>query len=99
MAATASWRAPQSAVHGVATSPGATAFTRIGPYDFASSTVMWLSAALVIAYAIDEPVGRRPAIDVMFTTLGSSDARRCGIAALVSHHVPNTLTSNVFRKI
>ena len=54
----ASWS--QSAVHGVATRPGATAFTRIGPYDFARCTVMWFDAAFVIAHAIDDPDGRIP---------------------------------------
>src|SRR3954451_24927421 len=99
MAATASCRGPQSAVHGVATSPGATALTRTGPHDLASSSVMWFSAALVMAYAMDEPVGRIPAIDVTLTTFPSGDSRRCGMAALVSHHVPKTFTSNVRRKI
>src|ERR1035441_7530200 len=39
--------ASQSAVHGVSTSPGATALTRMsGPSELASSLVMWLTAAL-----------------------------------------------------
>ena len=44
--------------------------------------VIWLSAAFVIEYAIDEPTGRTPAIDVMLTMLPSSTSRRCGIARL-----------------
>src|SRR4051794_4629568 len=99
MAPTAACRSSQSAVHGVATRPGATALTRTGPHDLASSNVSWFSAAFVIEYAMDEPVGRTPATDVTITTFGSSAARRWGIAALVSHHVPNTLTSKVRRKM
>ena len=56
------------AVIGVSTSPGATAFTRMsGASDSASSFVTWCSAALEAAYGMDEPVGRTPATDVMFT--------------------------------
>ncbi len=91
--------AVQSAVQGVATNPGATAFTRTGPWLLASSRVIWLSAALVIEYAIDDPTGRTPAIEVMLTTWPSLDWRNSGIAALVSHQVPNTFTSKVLRKI
>ena len=36
-----------------------------------------------------------PASEVIVTTDGSSASRRCGIAALVSHQVPNTFTSKV----
>ena len=36
---------------------------------------------------------------MIVTTLPSSTSRRCGIAAFVSHQVPNTLTSKVFSKI
>jgi len=96
---TKSCMVPQSCVHGVCTRPGATALNLIGPYDLASSTVMWFSAALVIAYAIELPIGRTPAIEVMVTTLPSSLFRRCGIAALVSHHVPYTFTLNVLSKM
>src|SRR3954449_9074949 len=94
-AAMAAWTSVQPDVHGVSTSPGATALTRTGAHDFARRAVMWLRAALLIAYAIDDPPARMPATDVMLTTFASGDFFRCGIAALVSHHVPKTLTSNV----
>src|SRR3546814_7499945 len=46
---------------------------------------------------MDEPTGRTPARDVIVTTFPSSLRFRCGMAALVSHHVPKTFTSNVRR--
>src|SRR5438552_2721437 len=68
MATTAARRSVHSAVHGVSTSPGATALTRTcGPTTLASSRVMWLSAALLTAYGMDEPDGRTPASDDTFT--------------------------------
>lgn len=83
-----------SAVHGVSTSPGATALTRTaGPTVLAKSNVRWFSAALLTAYGIDEPAGRIPASELTFTTQPSPDARRCGIAATVTCHAPTTLTS------
>ena len=42
----------------------------------ARRTVIWFSAAFDIEYAIDEPIGRIPAIDVIVTTLPSSESRR-----------------------
>src|SRR5436309_6344684 len=94
MALTAARTSSHDAVHGVSTRPGATALTRTsGPTTFASSRVTWLSAALLAAYGIDEPVGRTPASDDTLTTQPAPVARRCGIAATVSCHVPTTLTS------
>src|ERR1700761_8808400 len=69
-----SWAAVQSAVSGVSTRPGATAFTLMaGAKDNASSRVTWLSAALVAAYGIEAPFGRTPACELMFTPQVSSD--------------------------
>jgi hypothetical protein len=99
VAAVAACCSCSSAVKGVATRPGATALTLTGPHDLASRATRWFKAALDMAYAIDEPTGRTPATEVIITTLGSGDWRKNGMAAFVSHQVPNTLTSNVRRKI
>src|SRR3954467_7120274 len=75
--------------------PGATALTRIcGPRVLASSTVRWLSAALLTAYGTDDPVGRTPASDATLTMQPAPVSRRCGTAATVTCHAPTTFTSN-----
>src|ERR1700733_696298 len=84
----ATWLTPsrttsQSAVQGVSTSPGATALTRTsGPTTLARSTVMWLRAALLAAYGMEEPVGRTPATEATLTT-DPWASRRAGRAATV----------------
>ena len=79
MAPTASWSTPQSAVHGVSTSPGAMALTRSpGPRAFASSAVRWLSAAFDAAYGTELPTGRTPASEVQLKSLSHDRARRAG---------------------
>src|SRR6202050_310733 len=71
----------QSAVHGVSINPGATALTRIsGPTTLASRTVMWLRAALLAAYGMEDPVGRTPATEATLT-MEPCDALSAGTAA------------------
>src|SRR5262245_8716676 len=95
----ASCTKPQSAVHGVRTRPGATALTLTdGPVTLASSRVRWLRAALDTAYGTELPVGRRPATDVMLTTLPSPLALRWGMARRMRRKVPSRLTSRMRRK-
>src|SRR5215468_2415350 len=93
--ATAVWNGPQSLVHGVRTNPGATALMRTGPDTLASRRVRWLSAAFDTAYGIELPVGRRPAIDVTFTTTPAELCLRCGSAARVRYQVPSRLVSRM----
>src|SRR3954463_12956498 len=94
IAFTAARTSSQSSVQGVSTRPGPTALTRTsGPTTFAKSRVTWLSAALLAAYGIDDPVGRTPASDDTLTTQPAPLPRRCGMAATVNAHVPTTLTS------
>src|SRR5258706_1947461 len=80
VAATESCWSCHPAVHGVATSPGATALTRTGAQALARSGVRWFNAAFAIAYAIDDPSGRSPAIEVIVTTLPSVARRSCAMA-------------------
>ena len=76
---------------------GATAFTRTpGPTTLATSLVMWLSAALLAAYGMEDPVGRTPATEATFT-IDPPASRSAGMAATDMAHVPKTLTSKIRR--
>ncbi len=88
----------QSAVNGVSTSPGATAFTRMsGASDSASKRVMWLSAAFVTEYGIDAPLGRTPACELMLITLPGrprrAASRNAGSASAIKRNGAITLIS------
>ena len=79
---------------------GATAFTRIdGPSWYASSTVRWISAALLTAYQPIVPVAPSPAIDATLTTApGRSPAPSPAATAFWTHEkAARTLTSMILR--
>ena len=57
---------------------------------------MWLRAALLAAYGMEEPVGRTPATEATLTTRPWA-SRSAGRAATVMAHVPKTLTSKMRR--
>jgi ketoreductase RED2 len=72
--------------------PGATAFTRTsGPTALASSRVTWLSAALLAAYGIDEPVGRYGRLDVLVNNAGTT--------VRIPHGDLASATPEVFRRL